>query len=53
MRPNQPDLVLLKDLIEKGTVKPVIERRYTLGDVPEVVRYIEEGHARGKLTVTI
>lgn len=53
MRPNQPDLVLLKDLIEKGTVKPVIERRYTLGDVPEVVRYIEEGHARGKLTVTV
>lgn len=53
MRPNQPDLVLLKDLIESGKVKPFIERRYTLRDVPEAVRYIEEGHARGKLTVTV
>jgi len=53
MRPNQPDLVLLKDLIERGTVKPVIERRYKLRDVPEAVRYIEEGHARGKLTVMV
>jgi len=53
MRPNQPDLVLLKDLIERGTVKPIIERRYKLRDVPEAVRYIEEGHARGKLTVMV
>jgi len=53
MRPNQPDLVLLKDLIERGKVRPVIERRYTLGDVPDAVRHIEEGHARGKLVIRV
>jgi NADPH:quinone reductase-like Zn-dependent oxidoreductase len=52
-RPNQPDLVLLTDLIEKGMVRPVIERRYMLGDVPDVVRYMEEGHATGKVIVTV
>jgi len=52
-RPSQSDLVQLKELIEAGTVKPVIERRYMLGEVPDAVRYIEEGHARGKVVITI
>jgi len=52
-RPSQPDLLQLKELIEVGKVKPAIERRYTLRDVPEAVRYIEEGHARGKVVITV
>jgi len=52
-RPSHADLVQLKGLIEAGTVKPVIDRRYTLGEVPDAVRYIEEGHARGKVVITI
>jgi NADPH:quinone reductase-like Zn-dependent oxidoreductase len=51
MTPNQSDLLVLKDLIEAGTIKPVIERRYTLSQVPQAIRYVEEGHARGKVVV--
>jgi NADPH:quinone reductase-like Zn-dependent oxidoreductase len=52
-RPSQPDLLFLKALIETGKVKPYVERRYTLHEVPDAIRYIEEGHARGKVVVTI
>jgi NADPH:quinone reductase-like Zn-dependent oxidoreductase len=52
-RPSQADLLFLKDLIERGKVKPVIERRYALPDVPEAIRYVEQGHARGKVVVTV
>jgi NADPH:quinone reductase-like Zn-dependent oxidoreductase len=52
-RPSQPDLLFLKDLIERGKVKPVIERRHTLREVPEAIRYVDEGHARGKVVVTV
>jgi NADPH:quinone reductase-like Zn-dependent oxidoreductase len=47
------DLQVLKELIEAGTVSPVIDRMYSLGDVPEAIRYLEEGHARGKVVVTV
>ena len=50
---NQNDLEFLKDLIEAGKVKPVIDRVYTLNEVPEAIRYLEEGHARGKVVITI
>jgi NADPH:quinone reductase-like Zn-dependent oxidoreductase len=53
MWPNQADLVFLKDLVETGKIKPVIDRRYDLCDVPEAIRYVEEGHARGKVVVRI
>ena len=53
MRPSQADLLFLKDLIETGKIKPVIDRRYALGDVPDAIRYVEEGHARGKIVVTV
>ena len=53
MKPNQADLVVLKDLIEAGKVKPVIDRRYTLSEVPEAIRYVEAGHARGKVVITM
>jgi len=53
VRPDQEDLRLLKQLIEAGTVTPVIDRTYPLGELPEAIRYLEKGHARGKVVVTI
>jgi NADPH:quinone reductase-like Zn-dependent oxidoreductase len=52
-RPNQKDLVCMKELLEGGKVVPVIDRRYPLSEVPEAVRYVEEGHARGKVVITL
>ena len=53
MKPNQDDLLVLKALCETGKVKPVIDRRFSLSDVPSAVRYVEDGHARGKVVVTV
>jgi NADPH:quinone reductase-like Zn-dependent oxidoreductase len=50
---SQADLLFLKDLIEAGKVTPVIDRSYPLSDVPEAIRYLEEGHARGKVVITV
>jgi len=47
------DLTILKGLIEAGTVTPVIDRQYALDAVPEALRYLEEGHARGKVVVAV
>jgi len=47
------DLVVLKELIEAGKVTPVIEKTYPLGEAPEAIRYLAEGHARGKVVVTV
>ena len=52
-RPNQADLLVLKNLVEVGKVRPVIERCYQLSDVPEAIRRLETGHASGKLVVGI
>lgn len=52
-RANQQDLYILKDLLETGKVKPVIDRLYTLSEIREAFRYFEEGHARGKVVITI
>jgi NADPH:quinone reductase-like Zn-dependent oxidoreductase len=52
-RPNQKDLVFMKELLEGGKVVPVIERRYPLREVPEAIRYVEEGHAKGKVVITV
>jgi NADPH:quinone reductase-like Zn-dependent oxidoreductase len=52
-KPNQKDLVFMKGLLETGKVKPVIDRRYSLSEVPEALRYLGEGHARGKIVVTV
>ena len=52
-KPNQNDLVLLKELLEAGRVVSVIDRRYQLSEVPEAIRYLEEGHARGKVIITV
>jgi NADPH:quinone reductase-like Zn-dependent oxidoreductase len=50
---NKKDLVLLKDLLEAGKVVPVIDRRYPFSDVAGALRYLEEGHAQGKVVITI
>jgi NADPH:quinone reductase-like Zn-dependent oxidoreductase len=50
---NQKDLVFLKDLLEAGKVVPVIDRRYPLSDAAEAIRYLEEGHAQGKVVISV
>ncbi|MGA2606375.1 MAG: NAD(P)-dependent alcohol dehydrogenase [Terriglobia bacterium] len=50
---NKKDLDFLKDLLEAGKVVPVIDRRYPLSDVAEALRYLEEGHAQGKVVITV
>ncbi len=52
-KPNAKDLGVVKELVEAGKVKPAIDRRYPLAQVPEAMRYLEEGHARGKIVITI
>ena len=52
-KPNQEDLVFMKELLEAGKVVPVIDRRYPLSEVAEAIRYLEEGHARGKVVITM
>ncbi len=47
------DLAMLADLMEKGEVKPVIDRRYSLEQVPDALRYSESGRARGKIIITV
>jgi NADPH:quinone reductase-like Zn-dependent oxidoreductase len=47
------DLDFLRSLIEAGKVVPVIDRRYPLGEVAEAIRYLEKGHATGKIVITI
>lgn len=53
MNRDPKDLVVLKELLEAGTVKPVIDRRYPLSEVPDALRYIGQGHARGKVVITV
>ena len=50
---NQKDLTILGDMMQSGKVKPVIDRTYKLSEVPEAIRYVEEGHARGKVVITV
>jgi NADPH:quinone reductase-like Zn-dependent oxidoreductase len=53
-KPNKKeDLDFLKEIYEAGKVVPVIDRRYPLSEVPEALRYLEEGHARGKVVITV
>lgn len=50
---NKPDMDVLRELLESGNVKPVVEKRYELGEVADALRYMGEGHAQGKLVVNI
>ena len=53
MKPNQQDLVFLKALLEAGKVVPVIDRCYPLSETAEAIRYLETGHARGKVVIKV
>jgi NADPH:quinone reductase-like Zn-dependent oxidoreductase len=52
-KPNQDDLAFLAGLMETGAVTPVIDRGYPLDDVPDAIRYLEQGHARGKVVIAV
>lgn len=52
-RATAEDLEFLKELIEAGTPMPVIDRAYPLSQVPEAMRHLEQGHARGKVVITV
>ena len=50
---TKADLLVLRELLEAGKVTPAIDRRYELGEIAEALRYLGEGHARGKVVVTV
>jgi NADPH:quinone reductase-like Zn-dependent oxidoreductase len=50
---SKQDLIMLGDLIQAGKLKPVIERTYKLSEAPEALRYLNEGHARGKVVIAV
>lgn len=50
---NRPDMDALRELLESGKVKPVVEKRYELGEVADALRYMGEGHAQGKLVISV
>ena len=52
-KPNADDLSVLRELIESGQVKPVIERRYALAQIVEAMRNLDDGHARAKTVLTV
>ena len=52
-KPNPQDLMAVNELVEAGKVTPVIDRRYPLHEVPEAIRYVEQGHAKGKVVITV
>jgi NADPH:quinone reductase-like Zn-dependent oxidoreductase len=53
MKPNKKDLVFVKELLEAGKVVPVIDRCYPLSETAEAIRYLEAGHAKGKVVITV
>ena len=53
MKQNKEDLVSVKELLESGEITPVIDRTYPLSEIPEAIRYLEEGHAKGKVVITV
>jgi NADPH:quinone reductase-like Zn-dependent oxidoreductase len=53
MAPKQQDLEALRDLLAAGKVTPVIDRSYPLAQVPEAIAYLEQGHAQGKVVITV
>jgi NADPH:quinone reductase-like Zn-dependent oxidoreductase len=50
---NHEDLLVLTELIEAGKITPVIDRTYPLSEAPQAIRYLEQGHARGKVVITV
>ena len=53
MPDKKNQMAVLKDLLEAGKITPIIDRTYPLAEVPEAIGYLEEGHARGKVIITV
>ena len=53
MSDKKNSMALLQDLLEAGTLTPVIDRTYPLAEVPEAIRYLEEGRAQGKVVISV
>jgi NADPH:quinone reductase-like Zn-dependent oxidoreductase len=51
--PSKTDLAFMKELLEAGKVTPTVDRRYSLSELPDALRYLEKGHARGKVVITM
>jgi NADPH:quinone reductase-like Zn-dependent oxidoreductase len=47
------DLSVLRELLESGEIAPAVDRTFPLSEVPTAIRYLQEGHARGKIVVTV
>jgi NADPH:quinone reductase-like Zn-dependent oxidoreductase len=52
-KPNQDDLASIAELMKTGAVTPMIDRCYRLDEVPDAIRYLEQGHARGKVVISM
>jgi NADPH:quinone reductase-like Zn-dependent oxidoreductase len=52
-KPNHEDLAFIKELLEAGKVKPVIDRSYPLAEIPQALKYLEGGHAKGKVVIKV
>jgi NADPH:quinone reductase-like Zn-dependent oxidoreductase len=50
---NKADMLVLQELLEAGKVTSAIDRRYELSEIAEALRYLGEGHARGKVVITV
>lgn len=53
VKPNPQDLAIVRDMLSAGKIKPVIDRRYPLAETADAIRYIEEGHAGGKVIINV
>ena len=52
-KPNTADLAFVKQLLESGKIRPIIDRRYPLSETADALRYLEEGHAGGKVVIVV
>jgi NADPH:quinone reductase-like Zn-dependent oxidoreductase len=52
-KPNKKDLELLVSLLENGSIRPVIERSYTLEETADAMTYLSKGHATGKVIINV
>jgi NADPH:quinone reductase-like Zn-dependent oxidoreductase len=50
---SKPDMEVLRELLEAAKITPVVERRYELSEIADALRYLGEGHAQGKLVITV
>lgn len=50
---NRDDLTILADLVQRGTVIPIVDRTYSLHETAEAVRHVESGHVRGKVVIAV